>query len=135
MLAPSPVAIVPAQSIDAIDVLPLLVRVRRALEDCLSVPRLPVVEEQQISWTYVGLVELHQRLGAVARACHDTDDDDLRFARADLLARVSVAVSLLESLTALHRLPAGRADTPSITTAIRERIARLEGAYGRALFA
>ncbi len=92
MLAPSPVAVVPAQSIDVIDVLPLLVRVRRALEDCLSVPRLPKVEEQQISWTYIGLVELHQRLRAVARACHDTDADGFRFPRADLLVRFSVAL-------------------------------------------
>ena len=135
MVSPSPVAVVPAQCIDAVDVLPLLARIRGALEACLTVPRLEIVDEQEVSGVYVGLVDLQQRLRRVARICHEHDAPGLQAARTDLLARGAVAVALLEALTALHRLPGHRSDTPSIALAIRERIQRLQRAYGRALFA
>ena len=119
--------------IDELDVLPLLRRIRRALDGALVVPRLEVVQEQRFSAVYVGLVDLQQRLRQVARLCASEGfGPPLLFTRADLLARATTAVELLEQLTALHTL---EAHDVAGATALTRRIHALEHAYGRALFA
>ncbi len=122
----------PNRPIDELDVLPLLRRIRRSLDGALVVPRLDLVEEQRFSAIYVGLVDLEQRLRQVARMCSSEAFGPLLLAtRSDLLARATLAVELLEQLTALHTL---EAEGP-VATALRRRIGILEQAYGRALFA
>jgi hypothetical protein len=127
--------VVPNRPVDAVDVLPLLRRIRRALDAALLVPRLPSLDEQRFSGVYVGLVDLERRLREVARLCGTIDTAGLQVTRADLLARTTTAVELLEVLTALHCLAPSTADAMSQACIHTRRVVALERTYGRALFA
>jgi len=127
--------IVPNRPVDAVDVLPVLRRIRRGLDAALQVPRLPSIDEQRFSAVYIGLVDLERRLREVARLCGALDAPGLLVTRSDLRARATTAVELLEALTALHRLDPAAVDAMSSAAAHTRRIVALERAYGRGLFA
>ncbi len=127
--------IVPNRPVDALDVLPVLRRIRRGLDVALQVPRLPSIDEQRFSAVYIGLVDLERRLRDVTQLCGTLDAPGLLVTRSDLLARATIAVELLEALTALHRLDPGADGSLSSASAHTRRIVALEGVYDRGLFA
>ena len=113
------------------EVLDTLSRMRRAQVAALALPRLGTVDEQRFSAVYIGVVDLEQRLRAVAGLCLDLPLAELTRVQDDLQSRGWVAAALLEALTESHQ--PGRSSEENDRTA--RRVAALGRAYGAALFA
>jgi hypothetical protein len=81
-------------------------RIQSALERAISIPRLSSIDEQRFSATFIGLVDLQQRLAKTAELATQLDLPVLHDALNDLVGRAWRAAAILDAMSALYTLDA-----------------------------
>ena len=111
------------------------IRARRSLEGALAVGPQPPLVEQRLSAVYIGLVDLHRRLGSAERMRLLVACVDLERQVADLQRRTWLAAALLDAWVGLCTVDDAAADADARRSDWERLVAALEASSGTSLFA